>query len=183
MEEYKIKKPQLFEIVGASRQAGSLGRGDAYINGKRIYHRIFIKPVIKDQERDIEIVDEDNKVIYQVPFYMVPSIVEKLEYEAMTKDWVKTTNFTGDEYENLIYLELMLWKCGKDDIKEKIRNQRLENKQPQEFTYEELKKEAIDNITLDAVESEFKRMSPVWKLRNEKIPTIFPELFSLFKSA
>lgn len=150
--------------------------------GVNKYYRILIKPTIKDEERDTEIVDKDNKVIYQVPFWMVSSIVERLEYEAMTKDWVKTTKFTGDEYENLSYLELMLWKCGRDDIKEKIRNQRLEEKQPQAFTYEELKKEAIDNITWDAVQSEFKRMSPVWKLRNEKIPTIFPELFSLFKS-
>ena len=69
---------------------------------------MMIKPTIKDEERDTEIVDEDNKVIYQVPHWMVPSIVERLEYEAMTKDWVKTTKFTGEEYDNLIYLELML---------------------------------------------------------------------------
>lgn len=181
MEEYKIVKPQFFEIVGANKQDGVPTAFS--VGGVNIYYRILIKPTIKDEERDTEIVDEDNKVIYQVPHWMVYSIVERLEYEAMTKDWVKTTKFTGEEYDNLIYLELMLWKCGKDDIKEKIRNQRLENKQPQAFTYEELKKEAIDNITLDAVENEFKRMSPVWKLRNEKIPTIFPELFSLFKSA
>lgn len=180
MEEYKIVKPQTFEIVGANKFEGVPTAFS--VGGANKYFRILIKSIVKDEERDTEIVDEDNKVIYQVPFWMVPSIVERLEYEVMTKDWVKTIDFTGDEYENLSYLELMLWKCGRDDIKEKIRNQRLEKKQPQAFTYEELKKEAIDNITLDAVESEFKRMSPIWKLRNEKIPTIFPELFSLFKS-
>ena len=50
-KEYKIIRPQTFEIVGKTRDWLDF-KGDAYINGKRIYHRLFIKPIIKDEERD-----------------------------------------------------------------------------------------------------------------------------------
>lgn len=172
--EYKIVRPQFFEIVDAN------GRNSISfpfkLGGRELYKRILIKPIIKDEERDCEVVDEDEKIIYQVPQYMVQSIIDRIEYERMTRDWVKTIKFNDDEQENLRYLALMLYKCGHNDIAEKIEGQRLENKQPEAFTYEQLKKEAVQLITFDTYQSELKRLSPLWKLRNEKVPAIFEEL-------
>lgn len=179
--EYKIVRPQFFEIVGANKQDNA----PAVFNvggGKNIYYRILIKPIIKDEERDCEVVDEDEKIIYQVPQYMVQSIIDRIEYERMTRDWVKTIKFNDDEQENLRYLALMLYKCGHNDIAEKIEGQRLENKQPEAFTYEQLKNEAVQLITFNVYQSELKRLSPIWKMRNEKVPTIFSELSEFFKS-
>lgn len=171
--EYKIIKPQTFEIVGNLKPV---------VGGVNKYFRILIKPTIKDEDRDYEVVDEDEKIIYQVPFWMVPSIIERIENERMTRDWVKTIEFIGDEQENLRYLALMLYKCGQDEVAEKIESQRLEKKQPEAFTYEQLKNEAVQLITFNVYQSELKRLSPIWKMRNEKVPTIFSELSEFFKT-
>ena len=164
--EYKIVKPNFFKIVGRSRDS-SLGRGDCYINDRRIYHRILIKPTIKDEDRDIEVVDEDNKVIYQVPHWLVPSIVERLEYEAMTKDWVKTIKFDDRQQEILRILELVLIKQNETELYSMINNNRLNNKVPEAYDFETLYNKAMKVIDQDILDKELDRLRPIYKIRNE----------------
>ena len=88
----KIVYPQYFEIVGITRYAIH-GRGDAYVNNKHIYHRIFVKATIKEEDRTHEVYDEETSTIYVVPEWMVQKMIEKIEYQRMTKDWKNTKEF------------------------------------------------------------------------------------------
>lgn len=157
-KEYKIKRPQRYEIVGSISPK---------VGGVKKYFRILIKPTIKDEDRDYEVVDEDNKVIYQVPSWMVPSIVEKLEYEAMTKDWVKTIKFDDRQQDILRILELVLLKQNEIELYSLINDNRLNSKVPEAYDFETLYDKAMKVIDQDILDEELDRLRPIYKMRNE----------------
>jgi hypothetical protein len=47
------------------------------------------------EDRDYEVIDEETDKTYVVPEWMIPTIIEKIEYERMTKDWKKTIDFNA----------------------------------------------------------------------------------------
>lgn len=104
---------------------------------------------------------------------MIPTIVERIEYERMTKDWKKTNKFDYNQNENLGILELMLYKSGEDDYANLIKNQRLEDKQPEVYDYDTLFNEGLKLVKIEAFYSEKRRLTPIYRLRNESLPTIF----------
>lgn len=169
MEEYKIIYPQTFEIIDLLRPS---------VEGAKKFCRIRIKPTIKEDERDAEVVDEENKTIYRVPSWMVTQLVERLEYEHMTKDWVKTNTFIGEEEDYLRFLSLALDLQGQKEndsksieVSELLNNQRLEKKQPVAYTYKELV-DMAESLIKDKHRDFFKRKYRwLCKLRNEKLPS------------
>ena len=162
--------PQYFDIVGAMRLDGV---PNFSINGREKYMRILINPIIKGEERTHEIIDEDTNTVYVVPEWMIPTIVERIEYERMIKDWKKTNKFDYNQNENLGILELMLYKSGEDDYANLIKNQRLEDKQPEVYDYDTLFNEGLKLVKAEAFYSEKRRLTPIYRLRNESLPTIF----------
>lgn len=102
----KIVYPQLFDIVGVT---GIDRVPYVFINGIQKYRRLLVEPVIKMEDRDCEIVDEETDTIYAVPEWMIPIIIEKIEYERMTKDWKKTIQFTGEQEDTLRLIEQLLF--------------------------------------------------------------------------
>lgn len=165
----KIVYPQYFEIVGITRDAIH-GRGDAYVNGKHIYHRIFVNAIIKEEDRTHEVYDEETSTIYVVPEWMIPKMIEKIEYQRMTKDWKNTTLFTGEQHDILRILELVLIKQGENNLAELIQMNRLENKAPEVYDYETLYNKAMEKIDKDILREEIMRLKPIYKLRGENIP-------------
>lgn len=157
-KEYKIIRPQTFEIVGNLSPV---------VGGVKLYRRILIKPTIKDEDRDYEVVDEDEKIIYQVPFWMVSSIVERLEYERMTKDWVKTIKFDDRQQDILRILELVLLKQNETELYSLINDNRLNNKVPEAYDFETLYNKAMKVIDQDILDKELDRLRPIYKMRNE----------------
>lgn len=168
MDEYKIIYPQKYEIIDLLRP---------FVGGAKKYCRILIKPTIKEEDRDTEVVDEENKTIYRVPSWMVPQLVERLEYEYMTKDWVKTKTFIGEEEDYLRFLSLALGLQGQKEndsksieVSELLNNQRLEKKQPVAYTYKELV-DMAEPLLKDVYRDFFKRKYRwLCKLRNEILP-------------
>lgn len=165
----KYVYPQTFDIVGISRD-GIHGKGDPYVNGKRIYHRLLVEPTIKEEDRNFEVFDEETDTIYVVPEWMIPTIIEKIEYERMTKDWKKTNDFNGEQQDILRIFELVLRKQGEDDLVELIQMNRLENKAPEVYDYETLYDKAMEKIDKDILREEIRRIKPIYKLRGERIP-------------
>lgn len=127
------------------------------------------------EDRDYEVVDEETDTIYVVPEWMIPTIIEKIEWERMTKDWVKTIDFTYPQEENLRALEIMLFFSGDSDIRQLMEDQRLNKKQPQSYTYEQLLNMAIPKITEDAYNKALRKFKFLSSLRKEPLPTIFNE--------
>lgn len=164
----KILYPQTFKIVGGSNVRPK-------ISGRTTYYRIFIEPTIKMEDRDYEVVDEETDTIYVVPEWMIPTIIEKIEYEKMTADWVNTIDFTYPQEENLRALEIMLFFSGDSDIRQLIEGQRLNKKQPQSYTYEQLLNMAIPKITEDAYNKALRKFKFLSSLRKEPLPTILNE--------
>lgn len=165
----KYVYPQCFEIVELNRNNGS---AKLYLNKKEVYHRLRIEPIVKMEDRNCEVVDEDTDTIYVVPEWMIPQIIEKIEYERMTKDWKQTVQFTGEQEETLRIVELMLWKSGEFEQENKVKSQRLEKKQPEVYDYETLLNESLPLISEEAYMSERRRLLPIYKLRGEAIPSI-----------
>lgn len=162
----KILYPQTFKILDLKRTK---------LRGQAKYARIFIEPTIKMEDRDYEVVDEETDTIYVVPEWMIPTIIEKIEWERMTKDWVKTIDFTYPQEENLRALEIMLFFSGDSDIRQLIKDQRLNKKQPQSYTYEQLLDMAIPKITEDAYNKALRKFKFLSSLRKEPLPTILNE--------
>lgn len=90
----------------------------------------------------------------------------------MTADWVKTIDFTYPQEENLRALEIMLFFSGDSDIRQLIEDQRLNKKQPQSYTYEQLLNMAIPKITEDAYNKTLRKFKFLSSLRKEPLPTI-----------
>lgn len=172
----KIVCPQYFEIVGITRDEIH-GRGDAYVNNKRIYHRIFLKAIIKEEDRTHEVYDEETSTIYVVPEWMIPSIIEKTLYQRMTKDWKNTTMFTEEQHDILRILELVLIKQGENNLAELIQMNRLENKAPEVYDYETLYDKAMEKIDKDKLREEIIRLKPIYKLRGERLPQDIINIF------
>ena len=165
----KIVYPQYFDIVGKIRDKIH-GRDDPYVNGQHIYHRIFVKTTIKEEERTHEVYDEETDTIYVVPEWMIPKMIEKIEYQRMTKDWKKTIEFTGEQHDILRILELVLIKQGENNLAELIRMNRLEKLAPEVYDYETLYHKAMEKIDKDILREEIIRLKPIYKLRGENIP-------------
>lgn len=166
----KIVYPQCFEIVGAN---GLDGVPRVFkVGGGNKYYRILIKATIKEEDRNFEVYDEDEDTIYVVPEWMIPTIIEKIEYQRMTKHWKPTIQFTGEQQETLRIIELLLWKSGEYEQQNKVNSQRLEKKQPEVFDYETLLSESLPLIKDEAIESERRRLTPLYKLRGEDMPEI-----------
>lgn len=163
----KYVYPQCFEIVGAT---GCEGKPNAFVNGEEKFKRIFIKPVIKEEDRNFEVVDEDTDTIYKVPEWLIPQIIEQIEYERMTKDWKKTYEFNCKQQDVLRVLELVLYKQGDEEASDLIRNQRLEKLQPEVYDYEYLFNYALSKIDKDVYEKEINRLKSIYNLRNEVLP-------------
>lgn len=138
--------------------------------GVNKYSRILIKPTIKEEDRTHEVSDEETDTIYVVPEWMIPTIIEKIEYERMTKDWKKTIQFKGEQHEILRIFELVLRKQGEDDLVELIQMNRLENKVPEVYDYETIYKKAMEKIDKDILREEIRRIKPIYKLRGERLP-------------
>ena len=165
----KIVYPQYFDIVGKIRD-GIHGRDDPYVNGKHIYHRIFVNGTIKEEDRTHEVYDEETDNIYVVPEWMIPKIIENIEYQRMTKDWKKTIEFTGEQDDILRILELVLIKQGENNLAELIQMNRLENKAPEVYDFETLYNKAMEKIDKDKLREEIMRIKPIYKLRGERPP-------------
>lgn len=67
----KIIYPQTFKILDLIRPK---------LKGKAKYVRILIEPTIKMEDRDYEVVDEETDTIYVVPEWMIPTIIERIEW-------------------------------------------------------------------------------------------------------
>lgn len=165
----KIVYPQYFEIVGITRDEIH-GRDDPYVNNKRLYHRIFVKPIIKEEDRTHEVYDEETSTMYVVPEWMIPSMIEKTYHQRMTKDWKNTKLFTGEQHEVLRILELVLIKQGENNLVKLIQMNRLENKAPEVYDYETLYNKAMEKIDKDKLREEIIRLKPIYKLRGERPP-------------
>lgn len=174
----KVVYPQQFEILGISKQGNV---PSFYVNGNEKYCRILVQPRIKEEDRNYEIYDEDEDTIYRVPEWMIPQIIEKIEYRRMRKDWVKTNIFNGEQQENFSAIENMLFHSGDNEVRELINNQRLEKLQPKAYTYDELIEMALPLITKEAIEKHKRRIVPIYRMRGEEIPTIFEYLDLFFK--
>ena len=159
----KIIYPQTFKILDLIRPK---------LRGENKYARILIQPSIKMEDRNYEVVDEETDTIYVVHEWMIPTIIEKIEYEKMTADWVKTIDFTYPQEENLRALEIMLFFSGDSDIRQLIEDQRLNKKQPQSYTYEQLLDMSIPKITEDAYNKTLRKYKFLSSLRKEPLPTI-----------
>ena len=72
-------------------------------------------------------------------------------------------------------MEYLLFFSGEDEIKQLIENQRLNKKQPQSYTYEQLLDMAIPKITEDAYNKTLRKFKFLSSLRKEPLPTIFNE--------
>lgn len=169
MEQYKTVYPQRFEIIGLSQLDGI---PTVFINGRAKYRRLLVKPFIKEEDRNYEVIDEEDKVIYKVPEWLIPQIIEQIEYRRMTKDWKKTYNFNEQQQEILRVLELVLYKQGDEEASDLIRNQRLEKLQPEVYDYEYLFNYALSKIDKDVYEKEINRLKSIYNLRNESMPVI-----------
>lgn len=138
--------------------------------GVNKYSRILIKLTIKEEDRTHEVYDEETDTIYVVPEWMIPTIIEKIEYERMTKDWKKTNDFNGEQQDILRIFELVLRKQGEDDLAELIQINRLENKAPEVYDYETLYYKAMEKIDKNILREEIRRIKPIYKLRGERLP-------------
>lgn len=165
----KIVYPQLFDIVGAT---GIDRVPYFFINGIEKYNRILVEPIIKEEDRTHEVIDEDTDTIYVVPEWMIPMIIEKIEYERMTKDWKKTNNFNGEQHEILRIFELVLSKQGEDDLVELLKMNRLEKKAPEVYDFQTLYDKAMEKIDIDILRNEIRRIKPIFNMRGESIPDV-----------
>ena len=165
----KIVYPQTFDIVGKIRD-GIHGRDDPYVNNKHIYNRIFLKATIKEEDRTHEVYDEETDTIYVVPEWMILSMIEKTLHQRMTKDWKKTTYFTGEQHDILRILELVLLKQGENNLAELIQMNRLEKLAPEVYDYQTLYNKAMEKIDKDKLREEIIRLKPIYKLRGERLP-------------
>lgn len=171
----KIKNPQRFEIVGLLKNNNKTNA--PCVNGELKYARILIKPTIKEEDRNFEVYDEDEDIIYRVPEYMIPQIIEEIEYRRMVKDWVKTNKFNGEEEEYLRFLGLALNLQGLREndenaiqISETIHNQRFEKLQPKAYTFQELK-DMAEPILMEKYKVFFEnKYRWLCKLRGEDLP-------------
>lgn len=161
--------PQTFEIIGQSQLDGI---PNVLINGREKYRRLLVQPTINEEDRNYEVIDEEDGVIYKVPEWMIPKIIEQIEYRRMTKDWKKTYDFNLDQQEILRILEIVLYKQGDEEDADLIRNQRLEKLQPEVYDYDYLLDYALNKVNKETYDKVINRLKPIYKLRNEIIPNI-----------
>lgn len=136
----------------------------------------MIQPTIKEEDRNYEIIDTQEKKIYRVPEWMIPSIIERIEYEEMTKDWVKATKFNSDQGDNLrVLLNMLFFSGGNEELYEKITEQTTADKVPVAYSYEELFNEAKERITKEGYDRTLRKMKPLYKFWNQELPNIFSE--------
>ena len=164
--------PQLFEIVGLNRNNGS---AKLYLNKKEVYHRLRIEPIVKMEDRNFEVIDEDTNTVYVVPQWMISQIIEKIEYERMTKDWKKTNDFNSEQHEILRYIEIMLYEENTEecnDMAETIKQNRLDKKAPEVYDFDTLLNLSIPYINKDTYMKVKRRLDRIYRFRGESIPDI-----------
>jgi hypothetical protein len=165
--------PQRFEIAGGNDVDGAPHRFK--LGGHTIYFRVLVKPIIRMEDRDYEVIDEETDKTYVVPEWMIPTIIEKIEYERMTKDWKKTIDFNEEQQEILRYIEIMLYEENTEEsnnIAETIKNNRLLKKVPEAYDFDALLNLSIPYINKDTYMKVKRRLDKIYRLREESIPDI-----------
>lgn len=70
MEQYKTVYPQTFEIIGING-VDNIPK-EFKVEGSKKFARMLVQPFIKEEDRNYEVIDEDDKVIYRVPEWLIP---------------------------------------------------------------------------------------------------------------
>lgn len=165
--------PQLFEIVGANGFDGVANR--LTVDGDAKYYRVLVEPIIKMEDREYEVIDEDTNTVYVVPQWMIPQIIEKIEYERMTKDWKKTIDFNEEQQEILRYIEIMLYEENTEEcnnMAETIKQNRLDKKAPEVYDFDTLLNLSIPYINKDTYMKVKRRLDRIYRFRGESIPDV-----------
>lgn len=143
--------------------------------GVNKYYRVLVEPIIKEEDRTHEVYDEDTNTVYVVPEWMIPQIIEKIEYERMTKDWKKTNDFNSEQHEILRYIEIMLYEENTEecnDMAETIKQNRLDKKAPEVHDFDTLLNLSIPYINKDTYMKVKRRLDRIYRFRGESIPDV-----------
>lgn len=171
--ELKYVYPQYIKIVGAT--GFDRVPKELIVGGVEKYFRVLVEPIIKKEDRTHKVYDEDTNTVYVVPEWMIPTIIEEIEYERMTKDWKKTVNFNSEQQEILRYIEIMLYEENTEESKniaETIKQNRLENKAPEVYDFNTLLNLSIPYINKDTYMKVKRRLDRIYRFRGESIPDV-----------
>lgn len=167
-EDYKVVYHNDFEIVDL---AGG-GNQRPKIKGETKYCRILIKPIFKLEELTGEVIDEEKKVIHRCHPYMTQIIADAIVEQRIEDMKEKNYTFNKEEIENLRIICLCLYHQKQNKMAEEIEEQYLCKTSLSPMSYTEIINKYFSIITEDTLTVIRKRITPIYKLRNENIPTI-----------
>lgn len=168
LDGYKIVYHNNFEIVDLAGGGNQRGK----INGKQKYNRMLIKPIFKLLELTGEVIDEQTKTIHKChPFY-TQTIAEQIIEQKMNATKQKNYRFNGEEIEVLRLMVLCLRKQNDNILADEIEEQYLTSHSFNPQSYQDMLNKYIPLINTHIKEQEIKRITPIYKLRNEILPKI-----------
>ena len=166
IDDYKIVYHTDFEIVDI---AGAY-KPKAKINGKNKYTRIQIKPIFKIEELTGEVIDEETKTIHKCHPLYTQSIADKIMQDKIDAMKEKNYKFNYEQEEVLRTMCLCLRQQNDYTAADEIEEQYLFPKSLKPLSYQELLNIYTPLIKLQTKEKVINHITPIYKLRGEKIP-------------
>ena len=116
--------------------------------------------------------DEEKKIIHRCHPYMIQMMVDTIMEQRIEDMKEKNYTFNEEEIENLRVLCLCLYHQDNNEDAELIEEQYLCKTSLSPMSYTEIINKYLPQITQETITRIRNRITPIYKLRNEKIPTI-----------
>lgn len=168
IDDYKIVYYNDFEILGQTKVDIPI----VFINGKEPYRRLIIKPIFKLSELTGEVIDEETKTIHKChPFY-TQRIAEQIMQDKIDSMKLKNHIFNKEQQEALRTMALCLRQQNDYTAADEIEEQYLFPKSLKPLSYQEILDTYKPLIKPDIKEQIIRKITPIYKLRGEQIPSL-----------